>query len=475
MNMPPGTKPFCVKDAIDEGVRLHKAGQLEDAQSLYDHVLEQMQHPVAFSMRGLIAHQQGDNTLAVTLISRAVAMDPDNAVAHCNLGSVLMAQERFDEAVAHLETAVRLNPDFIGAQFNLGNAYVAAKRTKDAIAPYERALALQPDHQGAMMNLAAAQDELGQYNAAVALLRRITALDPQHAQAFNNLGAILGRAGLWSDAIGYYERAIAIRPDYAEALNNLGALYLDMGNKEKARECFNRAPQLQPRFHEAASNRLFLMHYEDEWSQEQLLVEAKAWASQHAPASLRLPPAATPKDPDRRLRIGYVSADLRSHPVGFFMESVLAQHHASGDYDIICYSDTTKKDDTSRRMRKHHTWRDIHGSGDESVARLIREDGIDILIDLAGHTAHNRLTLFGRKPAPVQMTYLGYFDTTGLETMDYILCDAQVLPPQIERYFTEKPLRLPECYLCYTPPAFDVEVKAPPALANGFVTFGCFY
>jgi predicted O-linked N-acetylglucosamine transferase (SPINDLY family) len=475
MSIPLGApRAVSLDEAVETAVQWHQAGRLDEAKSIYDQILAQVEHPQTLALRGLIAHQQNDSETAVKLLERAIALEPGNAMALTNLGSVLLSLQRHDEAISRLEEAARMSPDFVEARVNLANAYVAAGRHGDAAPHYEHALALNPGHPQAMLNYAALHADLGQFTAAINLLHRLTKLDPQNAEAYNNLGALFGRIDKWEDAKRCYERAIALKPDYAEALSNLGALYVEMGQKDKARSYFDKAPQVAPNYHQADSNRLFLMHYEEQWTQEQLLAEAKAWAAKHAPASLRLPPAPAKPPAGRKLRVGYVSPDFRMHPVGFFMESVLAAHAASGACEVFCYTDTAMEDDVTQRLRRHNHWRRIYGQPDAKAAQMIREDGIDVLVDLAGHTANNRLVLFGMKPAPVQITWLGYFDTTGMAQMDYILCDEVMLPPENERWFVEKPLRLPECYLCYTPQPLVVAVSPPPSLKNGHVTFGCF-
>ena len=191
-------------------------------------------------------------------------------------------------------------------------------------------------------------------------------------------------------------------------------------------------------------------------------------------AKVRNSPHNNVRDPHRRLRIGYVSADFKRHPVGYFLSSVLSAHdHAVTE--IYCYSNQVTDDDMSARLRAcADQWRSISRMADTDVAALIRRDAIDILVDLSGHTGRNRLTMFALRPAPVQVSWLGYFGTTGLSSIDYILADRFIVPEGEQKYFTEAVWRLPGCYLCYTPYDLDVKVGLPPALNNGNVTFGCF-
>ena len=216
------------------------------------------------------------------------------------------------------------------------------------------------------------------------------------------------------------------------------------------------------------------MHYRPEYSAEDLFQVAQEWGKRYTPDVRSLPPYDNLPDHKRRLRIGYVSGDYYNHPVGYFIESVLGNHD-SQYYEIFCYYNHNKYDElTTRLQKKAHCWRNIAGLSNDAAIEQILIDGIDILIDLSGHTDRNRLLVFSRKPAPIQITWLGYFDTTGLNTIDYIIGDRFLIPPEEEKHYTEQVLRLPNAYLCYSPPVDEIGPGPPPALMTGKVTFGSF-
>lgn len=463
-----------LEETLALALQNHQAGNLQKAEVLYKQVLAQeKRHHVALGMLGVIAHQVGQHEWAETLLRQTIAYKPDYADAHCNLGSVLLAQGRRDEAVAQFRHAIMLRPDFAQAYGNLGNALADMQKTKDAIECYMQALTHKPDNTGVRMNLGIAYRDLGLLDQARQCFAELVAIDPYSAEAHNNLGSLLAEQFRLEEAKQSYERAVALKPDYAEALNNLGALYLDQGQSEKAQAYFTRASNMQPDYHVAESNRLFAMHYEDGHSQQTLFDAAVKWGAKHAPQSLALPAAAPDANPAKKLRIGYVSADFMKHPVGYFMLDVLRGHDRAHT-EIFAYANQTKHDAMTQEIEALVNWRNIVRMGDEEAAQRIRADAIDVLIDLSGHTGGNRLRMFAYRPAPVQATWLGYFDTTGVPAMDYILCDPHVLPAALEPYFTEKPLRMPATYLCFTPPEYDISVSDLPMAENGFVTFGCF-
>ncbi|MBV8652580.1 MAG: glycosyltransferase, partial [Alphaproteobacteria bacterium] len=267
--------------------------------------------------------------------------------------------------------------------------------------------------------------------------RRAVAASPAHAIAHLNLGASLFRQGRITESIGSYRAAISNAPDLPEPYANLV-------------KALNFLPDVQYGLITETTRR---------WGR---LIKRPA---QH-------PGWGNTREPERRLRIGYVSGDFRDHPVAFFLESVLAAHDPNA-VELACYSNNDKDDAVTKRlMALVPRWRRIKRVDDAAAAALVREDKIDILVDLSGHTTGQRLKIFALKPAPVQCTWIGYYATTGLPEMDYIIADRIVLPPGEESFYLEKPWRMPDSYLCFTPPDFDVEIGPPPAECNGTITFG---
>ncbi len=289
-----------------------------------------------------------------------------------------------------------------------------------------------------------------------------------------NLGNAFKETGRLEEAISSYEKALLLRPEMPEAHYNLGTVYQDQCRMDEAVACFRKTLEFKPDHAVAHSNLLMNLQYDSDITPEELLQESQAWESLQLAGAAIMPPPSTTPDPERRLRIGYVSGDLRRHPVGYFLDGVLASHDREY-FEIFCYANQSFGDDLTDRLRKNtNQWRTIFGWNDDSVAELIREDGIDILIDLSGHTARNRLLVFGRKPAPVQATWAGYVGTTGLSAMDYLISDPCETPEGTDLWYRESVVRLPDCYVCYTPPEYAPPVAPLPARKNGYLTFGCF-
>ena len=417
---------------------------------------------------------RGSWTMRVACYRRALELKPDYAEAHNNLGVALKDQGKLDEAVACYRRALELKPDYAEAHYNLGNALKDQGKLDEAVACYRRALELKPDYAEAHNNLGVALKDQGKLDEAVACYRRALELKPDYAEAHNNLGVAFKDQGKLDEAVACYRRALELKPDYAEAHNNLGVAFKDQGKLDEAVACFRRALELKPDFAAAHSNLVYTQMFCPGYDAQTLYEEHRRWNRQHAePLEKFIQPHLNDRSPDRRLRIGYVSPDFRRHPVGRFLLPLLESHdHQS--FEIFCYASVRIPDAMTDRCRAHaDVWRDVLGLSDEQVAHAIRQDQIDILVDLTMHMANNRLLVFARKPAPVQVTYLAYCGTTGLSTMDYRLTDPYLDPPgRDERFYCEQSVRLPETYWCYRPPVETPPVNALPALEAGHVTFG---
>lgn len=451
----------------------HEAGRLTEAEALYRSVLER--HPEdsnAWHLLGVLHAEKGEHQACESYIRSALALT-EAPEYYRNLGISLMSQSRFGDAVEAFGGAVRLRPDYAEAHFHLGNLFRILRRPNESVAAYRQAIAIRPDFAEAHSNLGAMLQEVGQLDQAIASFCNAIQHKPNHAEAHSNLGHALQAKGSLSQAAASFSVALAFAPAFPEAWSNLGNAFKEQGLLDKAFAAYRMALTHRADYPAARSNLLMAQHYATECGNADFLASALDWAARHG-ASAEPRAFAAPQDAERPLRVGYVSGDFNSHPVGYFLESVLAAHDRAS-VKAICYANNSRSDELTDRLKGvADGWREIVGVGDDAVETLIRRDGIDILVDLSGHTAGNRLTLFARRVAPVQVTWLGYFGTTGLPTMDWILADRHVLPPEEERFFTEAVWRLPGSYLCFTPPAEDVPVGPPPLLAMGGVTFGCF-
>ena len=343
-----------------------------------------------------------------------------------------------------------------------------------AVVRYEQALSLNPNIPEALSNLGLALKALGKADAAIARYEQALALKPDAPEILCNLGIVLKDRGRIDEAITCYHKALAFKPDYPAALSNLGNALRDQGRFDEAIACYRQALALRHGYPEAASNlgsAIFDLHYSERHCGNSTLDAALLYARHVEPASPRRD-FANAADPERRLRIGYVSADFRNHPVGFLFFGALAAHDPA-KFEVCCYSNSRVDDDLTTRLRQvAHGWRVIAGMSDADAEAMIRRDEIDILVDLSGHSAGNRLPLFALKPAPVQATWLGYLDTSGLVAMDYFLTDRFVVPAEDEGSFTETVLRLPDAHFCFSAVGLDVPVIARPD--TGPLTLGSF-
>jgi predicted O-linked N-acetylglucosamine transferase (SPINDLY family) len=466
------------------------------------------EEPAAAGEVGAAANPRGDYAGAEECFRHATALSPNHAAAHYGLGSSLLAQKKFTDAADSFKTALRLNPSHPEALIDLGYALQAAGNLDEAIDAYSRLLKLNPGQFTAHYNLGLVFKDKKRYTDAESSFRAALALDPRSAETHNSLGFVLKEQGRLQEAEQSLRAALDLNPKYVEAhqnlgstllsmfrfcaaedsfravlqlspnhpdaLNSLGSVLLAKGDVEEAEACYRsalRGPSLHPSAH---SNLLMTLHYRDNSSAQYSFDEHRRWGKENTPNHIDEVAFSNTVDPRRRLRVGYVSADFCIHSVTNFLLPLLVNHSAE-QVEIVCYSNTERQDEVTERLQKLASlWRDIRSLSDDEAVRLIRADQIDILVDLSGHTGRNRLRVFGRRVAPLQLTYLGYPDTSGLSTMDYRLTDAWADPPGSEAFHTEKLLRLPGGFLCYAP-LFDAPLtSAPPLHANGFVTFGSF-
>ncbi len=469
-------KPDFAEAHANLGHALKGRGDRDEAIACYRRALELRPHDAAahFNM-GMRAFELGKPAEALAYYRRAVELEPAHAAAQNNLGIALSDVGRPEEAIACYRRAAELRPDFAEPHHNLGIALGALGRPDQAVISYRRAVALRPDHAGAYNNLGNILLDLGNPEEALACYRRVLELRPDDAEAHSNLGNALKGRGDLEEAIACYRGALALRPDYAEAFNNLGNAFRDRGELDEAIACYRRALELNADHATAHSNLLCTLHYRPGVAPAALAEAHAEYDRRHAEPLHR---AATRRERFRTgdvpLRLGFISPDLGRHPVGSFLVRVL-ENLGRVPHETFCYSDRAVKDGLTHRLQAAAThWRDVFGMNHERLAEQVRADRINILFDLAGHTARNRLLVFARKPAPVQITWIGYEGTTGLAAMDYLLADDLMIPPGTERYYRETVLRMPDGYLCYDPPEAAPPVGPPPSLTNGFVTFGSF-
>jgi predicted O-linked N-acetylglucosamine transferase (SPINDLY family) len=459
---------------------------------------------------GTVLQAQGKLDDAVASFRQALHIDPGNALLHYNLGHALQTQGQLRAAAASYRQAIALAPQHVESLSNLGHTLLALNDVEQAVECYRRALSCAPDLAEMHFNLGAALNRQGKLDEAIECYCNAIARFADYAQAHCNLGAAWLAKGRFDDAVASYRRAIAINPKLTEAHYNLGIAlqaqdqldaalasylralelqpnfvegYCNLGNALRAQgrlddavECYQTALAIKPDYANAYSNLLFLFGYHATLAPAEYLARARGWElaciapqlrqAAHEKLFERSPLAG------RRLKVGYVSGDFRKHAVSYFMEQLFAQHDRSR-VELYAYSNNRTHDAVSERLNllAEH-WIPISDLSDAEVCERIAADGIDVLVDLAGHSAHNRLGVFARRAAPVQATYL-YFASSGLSEMDYWIGDAMLTPPELDGHFSEQVWRLPRTWLAYRTIA---AAPAPnwQAARDGALWLGCF-
>ena len=500
-------------DAADCQVNL---GVVLAAQKRFEEAIVPFQRAVSLRPDLAQAHYNLANTLietgrteeAIAAYQRATSLQPAYADAWFHLGSVLHSLARTDEAIAAYQRAIGLRPNWPEAHNNLGGIFQERHQPHEALPYYRQAAALAPQLAEIHSNLSAVLLEIAKLDEAVAEARRAVALRPEDARSHLCLANALRQSGDSPAAVEVYDRAIALQPEYPEAFANRGSALKDMGQLDAAIESYRRAIAIRPTFGEAyatlaaclrdrgdldesietyrkaeeltglpwiGGNLLYTLHFHPDYDSRRLFEEHVRWNKRYArPLAGAIRPRTNDRSQQRRLRIGYVSCDLRHHAVGRFMLPLLTNHRRE-DFDICCYSDTLRSDAMTDQLRSHTVvWRDTLGMSDKRFADLVREDRIDLLVDLSMHARTGRMLAFAQKPAPVQVSYLAYCSTSGLDTMDYRISDPYLDPVgEDESVYFERTIRLPRSYWCYAPPQIAPPVGPLPALGAGFVTFGC--
>jgi protein O-GlcNAc transferase len=434
--------PMTIQQKMDLALEHFSSGRLVDTEGICREIIGvQPQNAEALHLLGVLAHRAGQLDAAVELMRCAIANSPEAAEYYSNLGVMLTSQGRLDEAAAACRGALARQPNLPEAHFNLGNAFQAAGNLEAAASSYRQAIALRSDY----------------------------------AQAHNNLGNVLLALGRPAAAAAAYREALLMYPDYAHARSNLGNALKDLGRLSEALPEHRRAVESAPGSPEIRSNMILSLHYSADADARVILDESRRWDQVHGePLRAHIRPLGNDPSPERPLRIGFVSPDLRLHSVAFFLLPLLEAHDRE-NFNVTCYATNARVDGVTERLRAcSDSWRVLVGLSDDAAAQRIRDDRIDILVDLSGHTAGNRLPVFAQKPAPVQVTYLGTAGTTGLSSIDYRFTDAYVDPCGDESYCSEELVRLPDTAWCFMPVSGSPDVASPPALDNGYVTFGSF-
>jgi len=503
-------KPNFPEAYYNLAVALQNIGNIDEAITNYKIVLQiEPRFIEACNNIGIILSSKGLLDDAINYFMKGLEIDPNHLDIYTNLSLALKDKGNIDDKIINLKKVVDLNPTFVDPYCDLALAFQNKKQYDEAIFYYKKALSIDPNLAGVLNNLGIIHIKKGLIDEAITYFKKATIANPDYADAFCNLGNVLNNKGEKEEAISYYKKAISIDQKHIDSHFNLGNLYMDEGQFDEAISYFKKVLDINPKFvfaynnlgvslaakgqiteaelcfkqfllmypgkyYNAHSNLLFTMNYNPRYSPQDIYNEHIAFAKKfEEPLSHNIPIHTNKPEPYRRLKIGYCSPDFRRHPVAYFIEPVLATHDRE-NFEIFCYTLAPIEDDLTKRIQNYSDhWKSIVDISDDEAAKLIRNDEIDILIDLAGHTGNNRILIFARKPAPIQVNWIGYLTTTGLSTMDYKIVDAYIDPPgKTEQFYSEKLIRLPESFLCYLPDKDSPEVGPLPALSKGYITFG---
>jgi predicted O-linked N-acetylglucosamine transferase (SPINDLY family) len=496
------------QDILNIARQHHQLGRLAEAISGYRQVLVvSPDHADTLHLLGYAIHQSGQPQEGLKWIQRAIELNPQQPVYQCNLAVVLSALGRHEESISASRQAVNLQEQFPEAWFNLANSCRTLRRFPESIEAYRKALSQRPNWPEAHSNfgvaLAAADDshaaveefqtalkqnpnipiasfnlgntfrDLGRFEEAINAYRRAVALDPNYVDARSGLASAYSQRGDLAEAIATLRDLAALRPDYVGAWNNLGNALKDCGQYRDAVTSLERVLALDSQNSIARDNLILATQYHTDDPERNRLYQQEWNQTFCPPLRAQIRRHDNIRAADRRLRIGYVSADFLNHASAFFLDPLLSNHdHAR--FEICCYAEVRVPDSVTQRLEGYaDQWCNTTGLGDEELAEKIRADKIDVLVDLKLHTAGNRLLVFARQPVPVQVSWLGYPGTSGAETIAWRITDPYLDPSPEAGAMDAGAIALPDCFWCYDPLGSEPVVGKLPALKNGFVTFGC--
>jgi predicted O-linked N-acetylglucosamine transferase (SPINDLY family) len=484
-------KPDFVSAHSNLGEALRRQGHLEESvASFRDALALNPGHAHAHNNLAMTLQVQGKLDLAIESYRLALRCMPGYTQAYCNLGTALMEQGNLAEAAPNFSKAIELKPDYVEAICNLGIVLSKQGRNDEALAQYQQALRIKAyqgeahvpeapsgraDYALIHLNLGTLLAKKGELVEAEACLRRALRAKPDSVDGYYNLGIVIYRQDRLDEALLQYREALRLNPNHADTHMNLGVALKDQGRLDEALHAFRTALALKPEAAAIHSNVIYTLNYHSDYDAPAIHEECVRFNRQHAePLQKFIQAQVNSRDPERRLRIGYISPDFREHVDSFFLIPLLSNLDRQ-QYEVFCYADVQRPDYLTERLRGHaDVWRSIVALSDEQVADLVRGDQIDILVDLKVHTGSNRLLVFARKPAPVQVTWLGYPGTTGLSTIDYRLTDPYLDPPgRFDAFYSEESILLPDAFWCYDPLTDGPPVNSLPALEKDVFTFGC--
>lgn len=470
-------QPDLAEAHYNLGNLYRELGRREEAVTQYRATLRiEPDSPAALHNLAVLLKEADRSNEAEPLLRQLVRIAPGYAAGHTGLGAVLLETDRPGEALVHLRQAASLAPDDAETHYNLGRAHLAMADARSAERSFRNALRLNPRD-------ANAYDDLGQsllaqhrYADAAGVYEELVRHSPDNADYRRSLGTALHNDGRLSVAIATYRDALERQPDDTQTLTHLGNALQEQGRVEEAVAAYRQALAIDPHAALARSNLLFSLCFLEGADPQEVFGEHRRFDELHAlPLTRAAEPPGNSTDPGRRLRIGYLSPDFRYHPGGHFLLPPI-EHCDRDRFELFLYSTTRHADGFTERFQKAADhWRNVRALSDEGLTHTIRNDSIDILFECAGHMAGRRLLACARRPAPVQISFPLYPNTTGLSAMDYRITDPYFSPPDVDRYHSETLIRLPDAHVCYEPSDRTLAPSArPPRESGGRLTFGCF-
>ncbi|MBF0379517.1 MAG: tetratricopeptide repeat protein [Magnetococcales bacterium] len=428
----------------------------------------------AYLNLGITQKEQYKFKEAVSNIQKAVSINPNDAEALTTLGATLQESGELKEAISCFLKAIAIDPNNATAYYDIGNIKLEQNRLNEAISNFNKALLIKPDYEKALLNCGVALKKQNKLEEAASSFQQAIAIKPDYEIAYSNLGVTLQELGKLKEAVANIKQAISLKPDYAQAYTNLGFALQEQGNIKAAVKQYKTALAIDPNYSEAYSNLLFLISYYRFYPPSEILKYHQQWWEVHSKVKQNEQFKHLLNDNKNKiLRVGYISPDFRKHPVGNFMKGIIKNHNRS-KIEVFCYSDVAFPDDVTSKFKSlADVWLNTVGFSDRELAQQIYDDKIDILLDLTGHTKENRLDVFAYKPAPIQVTYLGYCTTTGLQTMDYWLTDSVLTPKDSHEKSVEEIIRLPHCWACYEPSNKSQNIQLEQRVNNEII-FGSF-
>jgi len=480
----PNNNPlFSSQKEINSLITLFHSGQFIKVDQLCSEFLKKEPHSLKIlNIYGASLMTQGKYKMALVIFNKLIQLNPNYASAYANRALVLYHLGLYKESLINCNKAIQLNPTSAEAYCNRGVVFNDLGQFNNSIDDYNTAIQLKPDYAEAYYNLAETLKNFKQLNNALDNYNKAIQISPDYADAYCNRGVLLYELGQAQESLKNYNKAILLDPDCVEAYNNRGDFFFNNGQLEDAENNFSTAILLNPEYADAYRNQFNILNYKSNATQELIYNKISEFANifinnsfDSKSLNLNKSKINRVKNNDKRLKVGYISPDFKTHSVAYFFLPLLKAHNTNL-IKVHCYYNNSKIDETTKLIKKEsESWRDIANLDDITVVNLIKKDNIDILVDLAGHTANNRLTVFPYRPAPIQITWLGYPNTTGLDVMDYRFTDNIADPiGEADKFYSEKLIRLPNGFLCYFGDISITYQKKPPYLKEGHITFGSF-